>query len=129
MADTINHGPIGHCIYCGTTDPDLSREHVVPLSLGGNHVLLKASCNQCARTINQFETFCAHTLFGPYRVRGDLPTRRPKERPLQLPLGLVDAEGVPYDVEISPSEHPAALLLPIFAEPRLLMIPGEERRE
>jgi hypothetical protein len=46
-----------------------------------------------------------------------------------LPLGLIDSEGGRREVYISPAEHPAALMLPVFAKPRILTLPDEERRE
>lgn len=129
MPPTINHGPIGYCIYCGATGPDLSREHIVPLSLGGNHVLLKASCGDCAKVTQQFELFCARTMMGPFRIRAGLPTCRPKLRPSKLSLELFDTDGSRREVEISSDEHPATLILPVFAKPRALLGQDEQRRE
>lgn len=128
-ATTINHGSIGYCIYCGSTEQWLSREHIVPLSLGGNHVLGKASCSDCAKITGQFEQFCARTILGPFRVRAGLPTRHPEQRPLELPLGLIDSDGSKREVEVFSDSHPAALMLPVFAKPRLLLASNESRRE
>ena len=121
MADTINHGRIGYCIYCGSTGPTLSREHIVPLSLGGNHVLGKASCPSCACITRDFEHTCARTIFGPYRVRGDFPTRHPNERPEHLNLKLIDEDGTSHEIKLAPDEHPATLIMPIFHELQLLI--------
>ncbi len=129
MPSTINHGSIGNCIYCGAGGPDLSREHIVPLSLGGNHVLGKASCSDCAKITLQFEQFCARTILGPFRVRTGAPTRHPEQRPSQLPLGLINPDGTKRVIEITADKHPATLMLPVFAKPRLLLVPGEPRRE
>ena len=47
-------GPIGRCIYCGATG-DLTREHIIPRSIGGTWVLSKASCSDCAAVTRDFE--------------------------------------------------------------------------
>ena len=84
---------IGYCIYCGANESDLSKEHIVPLALGGNMALPKASCSKCAVITSQFERFCARKVLGPFRVRTGAPTRRPNLRPTNLPLGLIDLDG------------------------------------
>jgi 5-methylcytosine-specific restriction endonuclease McrA len=39
------YAPKNSCIYCGVSDGKLSDEHIIPLSLGGNMILPKASWN------------------------------------------------------------------------------------
>lgn len=121
--------PVGHCIYCGANECDLSKEHVVPLALGGNVVLPKASCSECAEITSKFERFWARKVLGPFRVRTGAPTRRSNLRPTDLPLGLIDLDGSRREVDVASGEHPATLMLPVFAKPRILTLPGEERRE
>lgn len=129
MTATRNARPVGYCIYCGANDCDLSREHIVPFALGGNVVLPKASCSKCAAITSKFERFVAKEVLGPFRVRGGAPTRRPNLRPTELPLELIDFDGGRREVEVASGEHPATLILPVFAKPRILTLPGEERRE
>lgn len=59
---------VGRCIYCGTVGDQLSREHVVPIGLGGGFVLPAASCSACARVTQQFETVCQRKIFVAHRV-------------------------------------------------------------
>lgn len=66
--------PVGHCIYCGATD-GLTREHVVPHSLGGTGVLQKASCTRCQKVTAGFEEDIANGMFRHLRVVGALPSR------------------------------------------------------
>lgn len=68
---------MGRCIYCGrdATEVLLGDEHIIPLSLGGPLVLPQSSCPECARKTAAFELVCGRTMFGPYRLAGDLPTR------------------------------------------------------
>lgn len=128
MTGTRRVRPVGYCIYCGASGSDLSEEHVVPLAFGGNIILPEASCEKCRVITSKFEMFCARKIFGPYRVRSGAPTRRPNLRPTNLPLGLIDSDGGRREVEVPAAEHPAALLLPVFAKPRILVLPDEERR-
>lgn len=58
----------------------LTDEHVVPLSLGGTHVLKKASCRPCAAMTSRFERGVARELWGDARTAFAAPTRRKKKR-------------------------------------------------
>jgi hypothetical protein len=51
---------VGRCIYCGTSEHELSPEqesltdeHIIPLGLGGNMILPAASCKACQVIINR----------------------------------------------------------------------------
>jgi hypothetical protein len=129
MTTTRSARPVGYCIYCGANECDLLKEHVVPFALGGNVVLPKASCSECAAITSKFERFWAREVLGPFRVRTGAPTRRPNLRPTDLPLVLIDSDGGRREVEVPSNEHPATLMLPVFAKPRILSLLGEERRE
>ncbi|WP_372805616.1 HNH endonuclease [Loktanella salsilacus] len=54
------------CIYCGSAD-DLTDEHIVPFSIGGNHILSKASCKSCAKITSAFELDITRGLWGDPR--------------------------------------------------------------
>lgn len=75
----------GMCIYCGAKD-NLSDEHIIPFALGGNLILQKSSCPDCAKITSDFELTCLRTMYGPLRLLYNLPTRRPKKRPKKLLL-------------------------------------------
>ena len=74
----------GACIYCGATDGALSDEHVLPYSLGGSHVLRKASCARCAAVTTKFERKVARGLWGEARTAFNAPSRRRKMRSKEL---------------------------------------------
>src|SRR5689334_18963196 len=44
-AKTFN--AVGSCVYCGAGQGELTREHIVPLGLGGTFVLPASSCKRC----------------------------------------------------------------------------------
>jgi hypothetical protein len=112
---------IGRCIYCGATEPEtaLEKEHVVPFALGGNHVLLKASCRACAVITMRVEQHICRHMLGPARVQLGYQTRRPKEREKAFKVRFVTDEGT-TKVDMPASEAPAMLALPIFALPGIL---------
>jgi hypothetical protein len=110
---TQHTDPVGVCIYCGSNE-SLSDEHVIPLSLGGNYILDKASCSTCAGITSAFEGRLARGFMRDARVVGRYPTRRPKERPKSLPLKVRGADTAEV-LNLAPAEHPGFLHLPILA--------------
>jgi 5-methylcytosine-specific restriction endonuclease McrA len=55
----------GVCIYCGWDggEEGLRDEHTVPYSLGGNTVLLKASCADCEAITSYLDGYIANAAF------------------------------------------------------------------
>jgi HNH endonuclease len=81
----MSHGPThypakNYCIYCGAVGIRLTDEHIIPLSLGGSHVLKKASCDACSRMTSKFELKVARGLWGQARLSYDAPSRRKSTR-------------------------------------------------
>jgi HNH endonuclease len=54
-----SRGHIGSCIYCGSTDPPLTAEHIIPEALGGTEYLTAATCETCRK-----ETANAENVIG-----------------------------------------------------------------
>lgn len=98
----------GACIYCGATDSVLSDEHVVPYSLGGSHVLRKASCGRCADITKKFEQKVARDLWGDARVAFDAPSRRKSQR--EQKLNMLDQSGRGKELFIPAAEYPAGFV-------------------
>jgi len=86
----------------------MTDEHVIPLSLGGSHVLEGASCDDCADITTKFERDVARDMWGDARSSYNAPSRRKKERKTHIVLSDPDIPGrrlkVPY------SEYPAAMV-------------------
>ncbi len=102
------HGPTyfetkGRCVYCGVFSDSLTDEHIVPLSLGGHHVIRNASCTKCADITKKFEQKVARDLWGDARIAFDAPSRRKKERPTHF---KVSGETK----EIAAQEYPAGFV-------------------
>jgi len=112
--------PVGCCIYCGTAAGELTKEHIVPLGLGGNLILPKASCRVCAAITGDVERFCLRPMLGPFRIRLTLPTRRPQERPARLPLEFIRVDGRREQETVGAQEVPLACIGFRLAAPGLL---------
>jgi HNH endonuclease len=95
--------PKGVCIYCGARDVTLTDEHVVPLSLGGFHILEKASCSACAKITAKFEQDVARELWGHARIAYGAPSRRKKKRPTHILLS--DPKNPTQKVRVPYSEY------------------------
>src|ERR1700733_13961651 len=85
------HGPSripskDKCIYCGKIEVELTDEHFLPLSLGGQHIIEKASCLECADITKKFEQDVARELWGDARISYNAPSRRKKQRPSHIKL-------------------------------------------
>ena len=87
---TQKFSPVGECIYCGArgSEVELTDEHIVPYSLGGNVQLLQASCKPCARITGALEGYVGRKVLWDFRVHAKIPTRRPSERPDVLPARI-----------------------------------------
>ena len=98
----------GACIYCGGKDARRANEHVVPLSLGGQHILLDASCDSCADITKRFEQDVAREMWGDARTSYNAPSRRKKLR--KTHIVLADPDNPQRKVKVPYSEYPAAMV-------------------
>jgi hypothetical protein len=98
----------GACIYCGCKDARRTDEHVVPFSLGGQHVLLDASCDACADITKRFEQDVAREMWGDARTTYNAPTRRKKQR--KTHIVLTDPDNAQRTIKVPYSEYPAAMV-------------------
>jgi hypothetical protein len=107
---------IGKCIYCGSI-ADLSREHIVPLGLGGRWLLLKASCRRCGAITSQFEQNVLRNLWGPARAALNLPTRRNHKTTYPIEM---ESNGIFESKEIDAKTFGFPLVFPHFEGPAYL---------
>jgi hypothetical protein len=119
----MSHGPTyfkskGACIYCGATGVKLTDEHIVPYSLGGQHVLRDASCLRCADMTKKFEQRVARDLWGDARTAFNAPTRRKRER--KTKMVMIDPHDQTGNLSIPADEYPAGLVFPKMGSAGLL---------
>jgi hypothetical protein len=117
--DNKVYGPVGRCIYCGSSD-SLTDEHIFPKFLWGTAILPKASCEACRRLTSEFELTCARFILGRFRIVHDLPTDHPGKRPLHLSIEI-EKGGDIENVEVPISDYPGApIFLLTWAKPGIL---------
>lgn len=106
----------GICIYCGWDggESGLHKEHVVPYSLGGDTVLLKASCTDCEKETGKLDEYLANAIFGHLRVHIDLQSRSGHPDTLPATIELADGQRA---VELATGDHPFFLNMPIWRPP------------
>jgi hypothetical protein len=105
--------PVGHCIYCHTTNGPLTDEHIIPFALNGRIVLPQSSCETCRRKTASFEAICTKNnsgIFFPLRAKLKMHSRRRStlaERIDAFVLGR-DGQGRVESVEVD--DLPAAII-------------------
>jgi hypothetical protein len=98
----------GACIYCGRSDVFLTNEHIVPLSIGGQIVILKASCRDCEKITTKFERDVAREMWGDARISYNAPSRRKRDR--KTHIVLPDPHGYGKGIKVPYSEYPAPMI-------------------
>jgi hypothetical protein len=119
----MSHGPTyipskGVCIYCKAAGSTLTDEHIVPLSLGGFHVISKASCLACGDITTKFERQVSRELWGDARVAFDMPSRRKKQR--SHSIAMHDPTSPSGGVSILAAEYPAGFVFYKMGIPGIL---------
>ena len=90
LLSQTRYGPVGRCIYCpNEKNLRLTDEHIIARSLDASLILLKASCDSCSTVTSRIELFVAREMWGDMRMRHNLPTRKPKDRPATLSVKAV----------------------------------------
>jgi hypothetical protein len=124
-AQTYN--PVGFCIYCGSAEL-LSDEHIVPFGLlpkGGDWLLPKASCAECARVTAKFEGSVQQNMIGPIRQKMGLKSRRKAKESLTATFNYPDGR---LEEEVIPAgDFPSLCIGMRWRAPRLLRgLPSED---
>lgn len=112
---------VGRCIYCGRHGEGvrLTKEHIIPHSLGAGAYLKNASCDDCAAITKGIEQHVARSIFGHHRIHKGVQTRHPEQRPSQLPARVL-VRGIEHRHDIAIKDHPYFLAMPVWDQPGLL---------
>jgi hypothetical protein len=117
---------IGRCIYCGSTDPPLTKEHIIPQGLKGREFLHQASCENCRRKTQAFEQDVLREMMRPLRIQYGLRGIKRKNSPDSIQVTAIAPEG-DYKLDLPPNEIPIAAVFPIFPEARFFTrVPRDE---
>jgi hypothetical protein len=126
LPETKTFVATGACIYCGATS-DLSKEHIIPLSLAGAAILPKGSCEDCRREVQKYEAPCLNSTFVQARTFLKLPMYDERYRLTDLRVGSFAGDETWPDLtdnfqwdQMPVADHPAAIVVPIFDEPGIL---------
>jgi len=105
----------GVCIYCGrhADKVKLTDEHTMPFSLGGNVILEKASCLDCANVTKNFEGYLGRKVFGDFRTHAGTQTRNKKDRPSSL-QAKITLRGREFVREFDVGDHPFFTSFPVL---------------
>jgi hypothetical protein len=116
--------PANQCIYCGVQSEQLSREHIIPYSLGGVAVLPRASCEVHAKLTSAFEMTVTRSMYGIDRAIVNAPTRRRGKHEVLLndivDLPATCADGSDSVVRFKRRDAPRALIFTEMQTPGLL---------
>ncbi len=102
----------------------LSREHIIPFSLGGNLVLPLASCADHAKTTSEFERVVARDIYGVHRAHEGTASRRKGRHAATLTRKVevsgIDANGAPVSKFLESGGLPKRPIAIQFKPPGLL---------
>lgn len=111
---------VGRCIYCGSTPSTLGDEHIIPFSLNGALVLPDASCKDCEKITHRYERTVARMVFGNFRMKHNVQSRRVKRRPSHIEIGTLSPNGTRGKALVPVAEHPTMLFVYKFDQPTML---------
>ncbi len=127
VQDYLTYPPVGRCIYCGAVNGPLSREHIVPYALGGNWILQKASCAECAKKTCQTESVCTNERYGmlyAWRNKHRMQSRSGWKGRENITLQVRKSDGSIEDRAFETKDAPAAMYGFVF--PPAGIIEGRE---
>lgn len=116
--------PVNACIYCNVTEPPLTKEHIIPLSLNGKLVLRAASCPLHAKLTSALEMDVARRAYGNHRALEGTSTRHKEEREKLLSskveINGIDRSGLPVSTKIDMKDFPRLPLQVVMLPPKVL---------
>lgn len=90
--------PANECIYCRKADERLSKEHIIPYSLGGKTSIPSSSCKDHRDITSALEKQVARDFYGRYRIAEGIKSRHKSARQQQLKQ-KIEIAGTTYDGE------------------------------
>jgi hypothetical protein len=127
--EAYGYPAIGRCIYCGTTEGPLTKEHIIARAIGGNVTLAAASCapphgvkskrrpKTCSEITRDIEQFCFRNMLGHFRHRVGFPS---SQRLNELPLTIIHPNKKMEVKDVAVADHVAMFSVPTFEAPGIL---------
>lgn len=111
---------VGKCIYCQSTE-NLQDEHCLAHSLGGFHLLEKASCDKCGKITGKFEGDYTRRSLLPARTALDMRSKRSKnKRPTEFPMWIKRDDGERELVNVPVKDHVSLIPLVEMGPPGVI---------
>ncbi len=110
---------VGRCIYCGTTQGELTEEHISPLALNGCITLLDAGCLNCNKATTRVEEHVLRHMWGAARAEMGYRTRNRKGVDKLYRLDVI-RNGVKSFQDVPLKDALKIIELPIFKAPAVL---------
>lgn len=116
----ISHINIGQCIYCGKRNIPLTDEHVFPLSLGGNVILDRASCEDCRALTSKCERNITSNNWAEVRAITECKSRKRDWAKERFPLEVILKNGKRDILKLKKEESLGLCHFPLFPLPGFL---------
>lgn len=113
IKSTKNLPPLGKCCYCGESESvktALTDEHIIPEFLGAGLVLPRATCAECQRIIQKYESSIATDMFDSVRRSFAISGKNGRLTKKNFPID-VGRETTNWEM-LSEIEHPTLLTMP-----------------
>jgi hypothetical protein len=107
--------PLNECIYCRSSAPPLTDEHIIPEGLGGREYLPAATCRQCQTRTADAENVIGLSLEPLLRRLGIRGKR--KKRSSTIRVHGIEQNGECFSENKSPFEVGLLAVFPAISEP------------
>lgn len=108
--------PVGQCIYCGATEGQLTKEHIIAKAIGGTVTLGKSSCGKCSEITKAIEMRCFARTLKSFRIKAGFKTKEA----IYPKVHVKHQDGYSRLHAGGGAEDPTLLLLPMYPLPALL---------
>jgi hypothetical protein len=112
---------VGRCIYCGSIQPPLTDEHIIPEGLGGREILPAASCKICEAITGRFEQMVMRHTVWPLRQLVGMKGRK-RKIPSHIPAKGIHPNGETFVEGMKHRDIWLKAVLPVFHEPPGVLI-------
>ncbi len=111
---------VGHCIYCGSTEGNLTNEHIIPRGLNGTLLLPKSTCKTHQDLTSAIESEIQASdgmLYNPRLLLGMRSYKKLKDRPTEVKMTFIRADETTFKKKVPIKLASSVLALPYFIAP------------
>lgn len=105
------------CIYCEKVEDNLTKEHVIPLSFGGDFTIGRASCKACADATSKIEFSIARNSYHLPRAVSGMRSRRRKRFPTHVSMEIFFGKyGPKKEIDVTIDQAVIEYIVPVFEQ-------------